>query len=82
MCVCVYAYSVMSNSANPWTVAHQTSLSMGFSRQENWSVLPFPTPGDLPNPGIKPMTLVSPELAGGFFTTAPPVKPLSVKELH
>ena len=76
------SHSVVSNSVNPWTVAHQTPLSMGFSRQENWNVLPFPTPGDLPNPGIKPMTLVSPELAGGFFTTAPPVKPLSVKKLH
>ncbi len=40
--------------ATPWTVAHQAPLSMGFSRQEYWSGLPFPTPGDLPNPGIKP----------------------------
>ena len=38
----------------PWTVAHQASLSMGFSRQEYWSGLPFPSPGDLPNPGIEP----------------------------
>ena len=38
----------------PWTVAHQAPLSMGFSRQEYWSGLPFPPPGDLPNPGIKP----------------------------
>ena len=42
--------------ATPWTVAHQVPLSMGFSRQEYWSGLPFPSPGDLPNPGIKPMS--------------------------
>ena len=46
--------SVMSDSATPWTVAHQAPLSMGFSRQESWSGLPFPSPGDLPNPGIEP----------------------------
>ena len=45
---------------------------MGFSRQDYWSVLPFPTPQDLPNPGIEPMSPVSPALAGRFFTTAPP----------
>ena len=55
-----------------WTVAHQAPLSMGFFRQEYWSGLPFPTPGDLPDPGIKPMF---PALAGGFFTTEPPGKP-------
>ena len=48
-----------------WTVAHQAPLSMGFSRQEYWSGLPFPSPGDLPKPGIE---LESPALAGGFFT--------------
>ena len=53
----------------PWTVAHQASLSMGFSRQEYWSGLPFPSPEDLPDPGIK---LTSPALAGRFFTTEPP----------
>ena len=48
-------YSVtQSDSATPWTVAHQAPLSMGFSRQEYWSGLPFPSPGDLPNPGIEP----------------------------
>ena len=55
----------------PWTVACQTPLSMEFSRQEYWSELPFPTLGDLPDPGIKP---VSPALAGSFLTTAPPGK--------
>ena len=58
--------------ATPWTVACQAPLSMGFSRQEYWSELPFPPPGDLPDPEIKP---VSPALAGRFFTTAPPGKP-------
>ena len=53
-------------------VAHQAPLSMEFSRQEYWSGLSFPTSGDLPNPGIEPMSLVSPALAGGFFTTEPP----------
>ena len=53
-----------------WTVAHQASPSMGFSRQEYWSGLPCPPPGDLPNPGIEPASLGSPALAGGFFTTS------------
>ena len=52
-----------------WTVARQAPLSMGFSRQEYWSGLPFPPPGDLPEPGIKPASPKSPALAGGFFTT-------------
>ena len=55
--------------ATLWTVAHQAPLSMGFSRQEHWSGLPCPPPGDLPDPGIEPTTLISPALAGGFFTT-------------
>ena len=58
--------------ATPWTVTCQAPLSMGFSRLEYWSGLPFPTPGGLPDPGIKPAFLVSPALAGRFFTTAPP----------
>ena len=52
----------------PWTVAHQALLSRGFSRQEYWSGLPFPSPGDLPNPGTKPVSPASPALAGRFFT--------------
>ena len=59
----------------PWVVAHQAPLSMGFSRQEYWSGLPFPSPGDLTDPGIEPKSPVSPALAGGFFTTVPPGKP-------
>ena len=59
----------------PWTVTCQAPLSMEFSRQEYWSGLPFPSPGDLPDLGIKPMPYASPALAGGFFTTVPPGKP-------
>ena len=58
----------------PWAIAHQAPLSMEFSRQEYWSGLPCPPPGDLPDPGIKSTSLVSPGLAGRFFTTAPPGK--------
>ena len=54
----------------PWTVARQAPLSAVFSRQEYWSGLPFPTSGDLPDPGIKPESLASLALAGGFFTTS------------
>ena len=56
--------------ATPWIVAHQAPLSMGFSQQEFWSELPFPPPGDLPDPGIKIQSLASPVLAGWFFTTS------------
>ena len=62
--MCVHAQSV-SDSATSWTVARQTPLCIEFSRQEYWSGLPFPSPGDLTDPGIKP---ASPALAGGFFT--------------
>ena len=53
-----------------WTVAHQAPLSMGFSRQEYWSGLPFPPPGHFPDPGIQSWALEFPALAGGFFTTS------------
>ena len=53
----------------PWTVAHQAPLSMGFSRQEYWSELPCPLPRTLPDPGIEPVSLMSPVLVGRFFTT-------------
>ena len=53
-----------------WITARQAPLSMGFSRQEHWSELPFSPVGDLPDPGIKPVSLMSPALAGGFFTTS------------
>ena len=56
-------------------VARQAPLFMGFSRQEYWSGLPFPPPGDRPNPGIELAFLISPAMASGFFTTEPPGKP-------
>ena len=56
--------------ATPWTAAHQASPPMGFSRQEYWSGLAFPSPRDLPDPGIKPTSLMPPALAGRFFTTS------------
>ena len=59
--------------ATPWTAASQAPLSMGFSRQEYWSGLPFPSPGDLPDPKIKPESLA---LAGGFFAILPTWEPL------
>ena len=66
-------FVVVSNSfVTPWTVTCQAPLSMGFPRQERWSRLSFPSPWDLPDPGIEPMF---PALAGGFFTTEPPGKP-------
>ena len=61
----------MSDSATPWTVAYQASLSMGFSRQEYWSGLPFPSPGDLPDPGIEPE---SPVLRADALPSEPPGK--------
>ena len=60
--------SAVSDCAILWTVAHQAPLSKGFSRQQYWSGLPYPPPGDLPDPGIEPMSLISPALAGKFFT--------------
>ena len=79
MCVCVYeteregeSHSVVFNSSvTSWTVACQASLSMGFSRQEYWYGLPFPPPGDLPNPGIGPR---SPALQADSLPSEPPGK--------
>ena len=66
------AQTVVSDFAAPWTVANQAPLFMGFPRQENWSGLSFPPPGDVADPGIISM---SPAPAGGFFTTEQPGKP-------
>ena len=69
--VCMLShFSHVRLCATLWTVARQAPTSMGFSRQEYWSGLPLPPPGDLPNPEIKPASLTSPALAGGFFTTS------------
>ena len=68
----VKSLSLVQLFATPWTVAYQAPLSMGFSRQEYWSGLPFPSPGDLPNPGIEPQ---SPELQADALTSEPSDKP-------
>ena len=70
---CLITKSCPSLFATPWTVHCWAPLCMGFPRVEYWSGLPFPSPGDLPNPG---MEAASPALAGEFFTTEPPGKPL------
>ena len=59
-----------------WTVAHQAPLSMGFSRQEYWSGLPCPPPGDFPVIGMEPESFMSPVLAGGSFPLWPPGNPI------
>ena len=67
--------SVVSDSfATPWTVALQAPLSLRFSRQEYWSGLPFPLPGDLPDPGIEPMSPVSPASQADSLVSEPPEK--------
>ena len=77
VCVCVYVcmyvlsgFSHVRLFVTLWTVACQAPLSMGFSRQEYWSGLPCPPPEHLPNPGLEPVSLTSPALVGGFFTTS------------
>ena len=74
-CVCAQSFSHTQLFATSRTVARQALLSMEFSSQQYWSGLPFPPPGDLPNPGIELTSPVAPALAGGFFTTASPGKP-------
>ena len=75
-CACVCSVtSVVSDSATPWTVAHQAPLSMGFSRQEHWTGLPWPPPENLPDPGIEPKSPASPALQVDSLPTEPPGKP-------
>ena len=79
LAICGYVLSAqlfptLCHPMDLWTIALQAPLPMEFSRQEYWNEVPFPTEGDLPNPGIKPASLVSPALAGKFFTTLPPGK--------
>ena len=75
LCVCAQLLSHVRLFATLWTVGHQDLKSLKFSRQEYGSGLPFPTPGDLPDPGIKPPSPASPALASGFFTTELTGKP-------
>ena len=71
MCMCLLSrFSHVQLFAILWTVAHQALLSMGFSRQEYWSGLLFPSPENLPGSGIEPTSLMPPALAGGFFATS------------
>ena len=63
-------FSCVRLCETPWALARQAPLSMGFSRQDYWSGLLRPPPGDLPDPGIEPASLMSLALAGGFFTTS------------
>ena len=76
MCECARSLSpsLVGLFATPWTIACQTSLSLGFSRQEYWSGLQFPSPRDFPDPRIKPASSVSPALAGELFSTESPGK--------
>ena len=68
--LCAQSLTHVPLFATPQTVAHQAPLSMGLPRQEHWSGLPFPSPGNRPNPGIEPMSLLFPALTGRFFTTS------------
>ena len=78
MCVCACVLSHVLLFAAPWTIAHKAPLSVEFSRQGYWNGLPFPPPGDILDPGIKPTSLLSPALAGEFFTTGATWKALFV----
>ena len=75
VCVCMHARTCTHSVAQSyltlisWTTAHQAPLSREFFRQEYWNRLPFPMPGDLPDPGMEPVSLVFPVLVSGFFTT-------------
>ena len=73
--LCVHVFTASDSLWSHETVACQAPLSMEFSRQECWSGLPFPSPGNLTNPAIETASLASPALVGGFLTTAPPGKP-------
>ena len=83
-CCCCSVASVVCNSVTPWTVARQALLSVGFFRQEYWSGLPCPPPGDLPNPGIEPMSPVSHALQEDSLPTEPPGKlqNVNIEYLH
>ena len=74
---CVLLFFREDSFATPWTVAHRAPLSMGFSSQEYWSGLPFPSPGDLPDPGIKPR---SPALQADSLPSEPPGKAQCIQD--
>ena len=68
-CVVLSRFTHVRLFVTVWIVSHLAPLSMGFSRKEYWGGLPYPSPGDLPSPGIGPASLMSPSVASGFFTT-------------
>ena len=81
VCACMLSHlSCIRLCKTLWTVACQTPLSMGFSRQEYWKGLPCPLPEDLSDPEIEPLSLISPALAGGFFTTSATWEALNLEE--
>ena len=82
VCVCVKSLSCVQLFATPWTVARQAPLSMGFSRQEYWSGLPFPSPGDLPHLGIEPPSPVSPALQADSLPAEPSGKLIFPGKYH
>ena len=82
MCVRAQLLSRVQVFTTSWTVAHQAPLPMRLSQQEYWSGLPFLAPGDLLEPGIESASPEAPELAGGFFTTESPGKPLQFYSLR
>ena len=75
--MCAQSLSCVRLFETPRAIARQAPPSIGFSRQEYWSGLPFPSPRDHPNPGIEPLSPASPAFTGGLFTTEPPEKPIS-----
>ena len=77
-----YVFSLVWLFVTSWTIARQSPLSLRLSQQDYWSGLPFPLPGDLPNPRIKTAFLASPALAAGFFTAEPPGKPSYPEACH
>ena len=81
LCVCLQLLGHFQLFATPWTVAHQAPPSMGFPGQEEWSRLPVPPPGDLPNSGMEPKSPGSPALVDGFFTTETHGKPFYISIL-
>ena len=81
LCCAMGFCAVPALFATLWTVARRAPLSIGFSRQEYWSGLPFPSPGDLPDPGTEPTSLLSPSLAGGFFFFFKPPAPKNLPKV-
>ena len=82
--VCVYAQllSHVQLFGDTWIVTLKVCISIGFHRQKYWNGLPFPSPGDLPHPGIEPSSPAYPALAGRFFTIEPPRKPMESYVIH